>query len=98
MKLRRLKPFRWNNEKNIRLKKERGVSFEEIVEAVEEDHLLDDLIHHNLQLHPNQRLFIVSLREYVYVVPYIEETNAYFLKTIYPDSDMKKRYLRQGEE
>lgn len=98
MKLRRLKPFRWNNEKNIRLKKERGVSFEEIVEAIEEDHLLDDLKHHNPQRHPNQRLFIVSLREYTYVVPYIEEANAYFLKTIYPDSDMKKRYIRQGEE
>ena len=80
MKLRRLKPFRWNNEKNIRLKKERGVSFEEIVEAIEEDHLLDDLIHHNLQPRQRHEEKIYSTRrgvampdEHIYEEPLDEE-------------------------
>jgi hypothetical protein len=42
-----VKPFRWNPDKNERLKVGRGISFEEIVAAVEEDGLKDVLVHPN---------------------------------------------------
>ena len=93
-----MKRFRWNDEKNTQLQKERGVSFEEVVEALEADGLLDTLKHHNPERYPRQQLFVVSLHDYAYVVPYVEENDTYFLKTIYPSSNMTRRYLRQGEE
>ena len=89
---------RWDNEKNIRLKKTRGIGFEEIVEAIE-DNLLDDMRHPNAERYPHQRIFVVRLNEYAYVVPYVvADDNSYVLKTAYPDRAMMKKYLREDED
>ena len=80
------------------LKKTRGIRFEEIVEAIE-NNLLDDMRHPNVERYPRQRIFVVRLNEYAYVVPYVvEKDNSYFLKTAYPDTAMMKKYLREDEE
>lgn len=89
---------RWDDEKNIWLKKERGVGFEEIVAAIDSGNLLADLRHHKEDRYPDQRIFIVSLNHYVYVVPYVEENNVCFLKTLYPDRNMTRKYLRESEQ
>ena len=39
--------FDWNNEKNIMLKRDRNISFERIIIAIEQDSLLDILEHPN---------------------------------------------------
>lgn len=98
-KLRRAPRFvRWDDEKNIWLKKERGVGFEEIVAAIDSGSLLDDLKHHKEGRYPGQRIFIVSLNHYAYVIPYVEENNVCFLKTIHPDRNMTRQYLRESEK
>lgn len=89
---------RWDDEKNIWLKKERGVGFEEIVAAIDSGNLLADLRHHKEDRYPDQRIFIVSLNHYVYVVPYVEENNVCFLKTLYPDRNMTRKYLQESEQ
>ena len=89
---------RWNAEKNIQLQEERNVSFEKIVAAIAAGNLLDDLKHPNWERYPRQRQFVVSFNGYAYVVPYVEENNAYFLKTIYRSRDMTKRYIRRTKE
>ena len=88
-----MKPFRWNHEKNEALKVERSISFEEIVLAIEADGLLDELRHPNTDKYPSQSVFVVALDDYAYLVPYVEETDYYFLKTIIPSRKATRDYL-----
>ena len=76
--------FDWNNEKNIMLKRDRNISFERIIIAIEQDNLLDILEHPNKEKYPNQFLILVEIDRYVYVVPCVLENDICFLKTIFP--------------
>ena len=88
-----MKAFRWNHEKNEALKIDREVSFEEITLAIEEDGLFDILHHPNQEKYPGQRILVVCLRDYVYLVPFVEEADFYFLKTIIPSRKATRAYL-----
>jgi hypothetical protein len=79
-----VKPFRWDPDKNERLKTGRGISFEEIVLAVEDGGLKDILVLPNQRRYPGQLVPVVAYREYVFLVPSVEEEEHYFLKTIIP--------------
>ena len=94
-----MKPFRWNPDKNERLTVGRGISFEEIVLAVEEDGLKDILVHPNQRRYPGQVVLVVAYRGYVFLVPSVEETTHYFLKTIIPSRKATRDYLgTEGED
>jgi hypothetical protein len=88
-----MKPFRWSHEKNELLKIERSVSFEEIVLAIEADGLIDDLPHPNAEKYPNQSVLVVTFDDYVYLVPYVEEIDYFFLKTVIPSRKATRDYL-----
>ena len=88
-----MKVFNWSSEKNQRLIEERGVSFEEAAYYIQAGGLLDDLVHHNSEAYPNQRIFVVVIGSYVYLVPYVEDQDQIFLKTIIPSRKFTKRYL-----
>ncbi len=92
-----MKPFRWNHDKNEALKIDRRISFEEIVLAIEADGLLDELRHPNTEKYPNQSVFVVALDNYVYLVPYVEEPDYYFLKTVIPSRKATKDYLLRSK-
>lgn len=91
-----MKPFRWNHEKNEQLKAERNISFEEIVLAIEADGLLDIVAHFNPSKYPHQRMFVVAVEQYAYLVPFVEETEYYFLKTVIPNRKTTRDYLKGG--
>lgn len=91
-----MKPFRWNPVKNEALKSERGVSFERMVVAIESDGLLDVLIHPNEEKYPRQRIFVVAADNYAYLVPFVEEEEYFFLKTIIPSRKTTRDYLNRG--
>ncbi len=93
-----MKPFRWNHDKNEVLKKERGISFEEIVLAIEADGLLDELQHPNPDKYPNQSILVVALEGHVYLVPYVEEQDYYFLKTVIPSRKATRDYLQRNSQ
>ena len=88
-----MKPFRWNHDKNEALKIERSISFEEIVLAIEADGLLDQLCHPNPEKYPNKSVLVVALDGYVYLVPYVEESDYFFLKTVIPSRKATRDYL-----
>ena len=88
-----MKPIRWNPDKNDRLKAGRGISFEEIVLAIEEDGLKDILVHPNQRRYPGQVVLVVAYRDYVFLVPSVEESTHYFLKTIIPSRKATRDYL-----
>jgi hypothetical protein len=92
-----MKPFRWSAEKNELLKLSRGVSFESIVVAIEADGLLDIVEHPNVTKYPNQRVLVVSFDGYVYLAPFVEEADYFFLKTVIPSRKATRDYLQQGE-
>ncbi|MEO0014715.1 MAG: hypothetical protein RLZZ535_3104 [Cyanobacteriota bacterium] len=89
-----MKVIRWNLAKNEKLKSQRGVSFEAVLAAMDRGDLLDDYIHPNQSQYPNQRLLVVQIQGYAYIVPYIETESELFLKTIIPSRKATKQYLR----
>lgn len=91
-----MKPFRWNPEKNELLKADRGLSFEGLVVAVEADGLLDVIEHPNKARYPHQKVLIVSIDSYVHLVPFVEEGDHFFLKTVIPSRKATRDYLKQG--
>jgi uncharacterized DUF497 family protein len=92
-----VKPVNWETEKNVRLKKERGVSFEEVLAAISHGALLDVLAHPNTGRFPNQRMFVVRVRGYAYLVPFVETDKEIFLKTIIPSRKATRRYLTEDD-
>lgn len=88
-----MKSINWNSEKNQGLIKERGVSFEDVVFYLQQGGLLDDVKHPNGDKYPNQRVFVLNIDGYVYLVPYVEDRKEIFLKTIIPSRKATKQYL-----
>lgn len=84
--------YEWSEEKNKLLKDSRHVGFEEVLLAIDEGRLLDVIPHHNLEKYPNQKLFIVRIRGYIYYVPFVEDEEKIFLKNIVPSRKYQKKY------
>ena len=88
-----MKVINWSAEKNQTLIKERNVSFEDVLFAIQQFDLLDDIKHPNEQKYSNQRIFVVNIDGYAYIVPYIETADEIFLKTIIPSRKATRKYL-----
>lgn len=92
-----MKPFRWSAEKNETLRVERSVSFESIVVAIESGGLLDILAHPNKARYPRQRVLVVAYDDYAYLVPFVEEDDYIFLKTVIPSRKATRDRLQRGK-
>jgi hypothetical protein len=88
-----MKPYDWSYEKNERLRHERGLSFEDIVFHLAHGGLLDTIEHPNQRRYPGQRIFIVNVEGYACLVPFVEDDETIFLKTIIPSRKITKLYL-----
>lgn len=89
-----MKYFSWNNEKNQSLKSERNISFEEVVFHIKKKHVLDIVQHPNQERYEGQKMFIININDYAYLVPFVESEQEIFLKTIIPSRKATKQYLR----
>ena len=92
-----MKYFSWNHEKNELLKEERQISFEDVVFYIEQGFLLDILEHPNQEEYQGQKIFVVQIDEYAYLVPFIEDEREIFLKTIIPSRKATRKYLKGNE-
>ncbi len=89
-----MKTYNWDIEKNELLKNERGISFEEVIFHIQKGDELDIYPHPNQERYPNQKISVVAVNDYAYLVPYVEETeDEIFLKTIIPSRKATKKYL-----
>ncbi len=88
-----MKQINWNAEKNQQLMSERGTSFEDVLFALQSGGLLDDGPHPNRGKYPNQRLFVVRIDDYAWLVPYVENEKEIFLKTIIPSRKATRKFL-----
>ena len=89
--------FEWSQRKNIWLLANRNICFEQIVSAIETGKLLDIVEHPKPEKYARQRIIIVELNGYAYLVPFIEQIDHYFLKTIIPSRKATRRYLKESK-
>ena len=85
--------FTWAADKNELLSRERGISFEEVVFHIERGDVLDLLEHPDQQRYPGQRIFVIAVDDYAYLVPFVESETEVFLKTIIPSRKATRLYL-----
>ena len=83
----------WPEDKNQQLKRDRGINFEQVLVAIEAGNILDIVEHHNPKQYPDQKIFIIAIANYVYLVPFVEDDEKVFLKTIIPSRKATKKYL-----
>jgi uncharacterized DUF497 family protein len=87
-----MKYFDWNPEKNKKLIKERGISFEICLVHIEQGKILD--IIENKNPYEHQFVYVLEIEEYIYYVPFVEDEEKIFLKTIIPSRKATKKYLK----
>ena len=51
----------------------------------------------NLERYPGQRIFVVNIVGYAKLIPFVEDDEEVFLKTIIPSRKATDTYLRHGE-
>ncbi len=90
-----MKVFAWDEEKNKLLKRGRGVSFEDVVYHINNGDLLARLDHPNRAKYPHQQVFVICIDAYVYTVPFVEDEDKFFLKTIIPSRKLTRDYLKE---
>ena len=86
--------FSWDPQKNEWLKENRDISFERVVALIYEGEVPDIVQHPNRVKYPAQKMFILNIEEYAYLVPFIETQEHLFLKSIIPSRKATKKYLR----
>ena len=91
--------YKWNEEKNNILKKERNISFENIIQAIEDKKIIGIIDNPSIN-YPTQKCFLIEINDYIYLVPFVKNDNELFLKTIFPSRKYTKLYLlkRQKDE
>ena len=92
-----MKDVNWDNKKNSWFKENRGISFEIIKYHIENQESVDIVKHPNKERYPNQWMFIIEIHDYIYCVPFVENEEEVFLKTIFPSRALTKKYLKKKE-
>jgi len=85
--------YEWDKGKNDKLKKERGIGFEEIVIKIINGEVLD-IISNPSQNHPNQKVYVVEINNYIYYVPHVVDNGKVFLKTIIHSRNATRKYKK----
>ena len=85
--------YAWNTEKDSELIDKREISFERVIYHIERGDLLDIVDHPNHSKYPNQKMFIVDINNYAFLVPFVEGDSEIFLKTIIPSRKATTKYL-----
>jgi uncharacterized DUF497 family protein len=93
-----MKYFSWNEEKNELLREERQISFDDIVFYIAQGFLLDVLEHPNQEKYKGQKIFVVQIDNYAYLIPFVEDEREIFLKTIIPSRKATRKYLKGSEK
>lgn len=93
-----MKSINWNTEKSVTLKALREICFEDVVFFIERGEILDDYLHPNQKTYSGQRIMVIRVANYAYLVPYVENEEELFLKTIIPSRKATQRYLGEKYE
>ena len=89
--------YEFSQEKNKKLKEQRDVSFDLIIDYINRGYLLDTIRHHNQEKYEGQKFYVVDVDDYVYLVPFEEREEVIFLKTIFPSRKQTKKYIKDKQ-
>lgn len=89
--------FKFSEDKDKVIRGLRGISFRDVINELSNDGIIDDIAHPNKTKYPHQQLFIIKIHNYIYAVPYVIniKDGSYFLKTVYPDRRLQKKYEKK---
>ena len=90
--------FEWDSSKNELLKKERGISFEQIIFHLSQGDIWKVADHPDQIRYPGQKIYFVLVDGYIYLVPHIKEKDQVYLKTIIPSRKATKDYQKELED
>ena len=90
--------YEWDSAKNEWLKKERNISFEQIIFHLSQGDVWKITDHPDQKNYPGQKIYFVIVEKYIYLVPHIIEKNYTFLKTIIPSRKATKMYPKKQED
>jgi uncharacterized DUF497 family protein len=88
-----MKRINWNTGKSLELKESRGICFEDVVYYIEKGNILHDYEHPNQKKYSGQRIMVIGINNYAYLVPYVEDDEEIFLKTIIPSRKATEIYF-----
>ena len=88
--------FVFDQEKNLKLFEQRGITFEQAIEIIADGGVLLDFKHPNADQYPSQRIMVINIDNYPYCIPYIMDDEKIVLKTIFPDRRFK--HLLEGND
>ena len=88
-----MKPVRFSEEKNKWLKQKRGIDFERIIKAIKDGNPVKIIKHPNKKRYKNQKIYLVLIEKYIFLVPAVEEKEYVFFKTIYPSHKYTKIFF-----
>jgi uncharacterized DUF497 family protein len=88
--------YEWNPEKNEELKRERSISFEQIVFHLSQGDVWKTADHPDQNKYPGQKIYFVIVDDYIHLVPFVTEDEYIFLKTIIPSRKATKDYKEEG--
>ncbi|GAW86208.1 conserved hypothetical protein [Bathymodiolus platifrons methanotrophic gill symbiont] len=86
------KKIEWSHEKNTLLKQGRGICFEDVENAISDKRLLDILPHPNQEKYAHQKIFVIRIKDYIHYVPFVEDDENIFLKSIIPSRKLNNNY------
>jgi hypothetical protein len=89
--------YEWNPEKNELLKRERNISFEQIIFHLSKGDIWKISEHPDQINYPGQKIFFVIVNGYIYMVPYVPGKEITFLKTIIPSRKATRTYKGKRE-
>jgi len=87
--------YRWNEDKNSILKSTRGFSFNDAIEVMSKEGVLDNYKHPNVEKYPNQYIYVIALDGYMHYIPYVIDGDDIFLKNIIPSRQLQKKYMKE---
>lgn len=90
--------YEWDPGKNEWLKKERGISFEQIIFHLSQGDLWKFADHPDQGKHKGQKIYFVLMDDYIYLVPHKKEEDYIFLKTIIPSRKATRDHKKELEE
>ena len=92
-----MKRIVWNLEKAVELRSNPtrgGISFEDCVIAIENGKMLEVVPNPSIN-HPDQKMYVIDIENYVYCVPFVETDSEIFLKTVFPSRKYTAIYLTE---
>jgi len=92
-----METIRWDERKNRWQKQHRGVCFEQAAVCLALERVLDVTDHPNQGRYPGQKLAVIEINGYAYLVPLDHSGGEIVLKTMIPSRKATQKYIGAGK-